>query len=71
MIDLVYRDPATGEIVVADYKTDRGDASRAARTYFPQVEAYAKALMDAWALKTMPRTELWLLREGVIEPFLH
>jgi ATP-dependent exoDNAse (exonuclease V) beta subunit len=70
VIDLVYRDPRTREIVVADYKTDRGDASLAVRTYSPQLQEYARALMDAWILDTMPRTELWLLREGVVEPCL-
>ena len=57
--------------MVADYKTDALDAASAAqkaRDYAPQLSAYARALQDAWGLESTPRTEVWLLRAGVIEP---
>jgi ATP-dependent exoDNAse (exonuclease V) beta subunit len=64
-VDLVYRDPAGGGIVVVDFKTDRveeGDriASRAA-AYRPQLETYARALQEALGLVAPPRKELWFL----------
>ncbi|HEX2253444.1 MAG TPA: UvrD-helicase domain-containing protein, partial [Thermoanaerobaculia bacterium] len=64
-IDLLYRDPATGELVVADYKTDAVDeAALAARAeiYRPQGTLYARAVRDALSLPRAPRAELWFLR---------
>jgi ATP-dependent exoDNAse (exonuclease V) beta subunit len=64
-IDLVYRDPATGELVVADYKTDRvrGEAELAekAARYALQGAGYVRALEQALGLGAPPRFELWFL----------
>jgi ATP-dependent helicase/nuclease subunit A len=69
-IDLVYRDPQTGEIVVADYKTDHlendQELHNRAATYRPQLEVYAGALQEALKLEVTPRRELWFLERGVI-----
>jgi ATP-dependent helicase/nuclease subunit A len=64
-IDLVYRDPDDGRLVVADYKTDAvedeaGVAERVER-YRPQLETYARALEEALALGEEPHAELWFL----------
>jgi ATP-dependent exoDNAse (exonuclease V) beta subunit len=69
-IDLLYRDPATNEFVVADYKTDRveGDAAiaeRAAR-YAGQAAHYRRAVQEALALARPPRFELWFLHAGAV-----
>jgi ATP-dependent helicase/nuclease subunit A len=74
-IDLLYRDPATGRLVVADYKTDdivaggAGGAIEArAEVYAPQGGAYVRALREALELEEDPRFELWFLRaEQVVE----
>lgn len=64
-VDLVYRDPATGELVIADYKTD-GIASpeelaRRAAVYRGQGDVYRTALRDALGLAADPAFELWFL----------
>ena len=65
-IDVVYRDPSTGELVIADYKTDdvSGEAEIAVRaaTYASQGVIYQRALKEALGLATAPRFELWFLR---------
>jgi ATP-dependent helicase/nuclease subunit A len=65
-IDLLYRDPATGEVVIADYKTDEvataADLDRRAAAYAPQGAAYVRAVQEALELKKAPRFELWFLR---------
>jgi ATP-dependent exoDNAse (exonuclease V) beta subunit len=65
LIDLVYRDPDDGRIVVADYKTDRVEdddsIDEKTRVYEPQVRTYARALRDALSLDHEPHTELWFL----------
>jgi len=64
-VDLVYRDPEDGRLVIADYKTDRvkTDAEIAGRVerYTPQLEVYARALEGALDLEYPPRAELWFL----------
>ncbi len=69
-IDLLYRDPETGDLVVADYKTDdvTGAAELAARaaTYAPQGAVYRRALEEALRLPRRPRFELWFLQAGAI-----
>ncbi|HUK12789.1 MAG TPA: PD-(D/E)XK nuclease family protein, partial [Thermoanaerobaculaceae bacterium] len=64
-IDLVYRDPRTGDLVVADYKTDEvaSDAEIAARAgaYAAQGAVYVRALREALGLPAPPRFELWFL----------
>ncbi len=72
-IDLVYRDPEDGRLVVADWKTDRVEAgpkldARAA-AYASQVRTYAEALRSGLGLDYLPRFELWFLAAGrVISP---
>ncbi|MCW8985560.1 MAG: PD-(D/E)XK nuclease family protein, partial [Thermoanaerobaculales bacterium] len=65
IVDLAYRDPDDGRLVVADYKTDAVDGEdeleERARVYEPQVRAYAKILRDALDLEEDPHTELWFL----------
>jgi ATP-dependent helicase/nuclease subunit A len=69
-IDLLYRDPQTGEIVVADYKTDAlaGEEELAARAavYAAQGKIYAAAVQQALGLTAPPRFELWFVRAGRI-----
>ncbi len=70
-VDLLYRDPVDGEIVIVDFKTDEiestdgeaNEAALAARTaaYAPQGESYRRALRQAFALASPPRFELWFL----------
>ncbi|HEX6199034.1 MAG TPA: 3'-5' exonuclease, partial [Thermoanaerobaculia bacterium] len=70
-VDLLYRDPGTGRLVVADYKTDRlegaGEIAERARAYAPQARLYAAAVRDALALPEPPRAELWFLWPGAVE----
>ena len=66
----LYRDPGSGEYVIADYKTDRvpddeGLQSRA-RTYRAQGEAYIRAVQDALGLENPPRFELWFLHHDEV-----
>ncbi len=67
-IDLLYKD-ANGQVVVADYKTDREtDPSALRRSYGAQLEVYADAAGKALELERRPRMELWLLRGGQVLP---
>jgi ATP-dependent helicase/nuclease subunit A len=70
-IDLLYRDPASGELVVVDYKTDRVEGNalleRAAH-YAGQARHYRRAVRDALGLPAPPRFELWFLHAGAIMP---
>jgi len=65
IVDLVYRDPEDGRLVVVDYKTDRiedaEELAARARVYEPQVRIYARALQEALDLDHQPHTELWFL----------
>jgi ATP-dependent exoDNAse (exonuclease V) beta subunit len=65
IVDLVYRDPDDGRLVVADYKTDALDGEAAleerTRVYESQVGTYARILRDALDLNEPPHTELWFL----------
>ena len=65
-IDLLYRDPRDGQLVVVDYKTDRAaDASvleARATHHAQQGRYYVRALREAFALPADPRFELWFLR---------
>ena len=64
-IDLLYRDPTSGEWVVADYKTDRivdaADLEAKRARYAAQGENYVAAVRDALQLPEAPRFELWFL----------
>ncbi len=68
-IDLLYRDPASGALVIADYKTDdvagAALASRAA-IYASQGAAYVTAIQAALALPAPPRFELWFVIAGQV-----
>jgi len=70
-IDLVYRDPATGALVIADYKTDQVatdlDVAERVAAYAPQGATYRRALTEALHLDAEPRFELWFLHPGRIE----
>jgi ATP-dependent helicase/nuclease subunit A len=67
-IDLLYKD-ANGEIVVADFKTDRaGDPDPQRSSYGEQLAVYAEAVRLALDLPERPRMELWMLRTGEIIP---
>jgi ATP-dependent exoDNAse (exonuclease V) beta subunit len=67
-IDLLYRDPRSGELVVVDYKTDavtgEDELRERARAYGLQGRRYTEALRDALALPRIPRFELWFLYPG-------
>jgi ATP-dependent exoDNAse (exonuclease V) beta subunit len=67
-IDLVHRDPATGELVVVDYKTDRvetdAEIAERAKAYAAQGAEYQRALREALGLDAPPRFELWFLHAG-------
>ena len=69
-IDLLYRDPDTGEIVIADYKTDRVEAGPAlaehAQRYQGQAAHYRRGIQEALALPQPPRFELWFLHAGAV-----
>jgi ATP-dependent exoDNAse (exonuclease V) beta subunit len=73
IVDLLYRDPDDGRLVVADYKTDALEGETAleerARVYEPQVLAYAKILRDALDLEQEPHVELWFLAADRIKRF--
>jgi len=71
-IDLLYRDPKGGELVIADYKTDRVEPGEAlaerARRYAGQAAHYRRAIQEALALPQPPRFELWFLHAGAVVP---
>jgi ATP-dependent helicase/nuclease subunit A len=70
VVDLLYRDPESGEWVVADYKTDRiaSDEDLRARCdrYAAQGAGYVRAVRDAMALDVAPRFELWFLDRDLV-----
>lgn len=67
-VDLLYRDPETGGLVVVDYKTDEVESDdeiiARAGAYTPQGEIYRRAVQEALRLPTPPRFELWFLHPG-------
>jgi len=66
-IDLLYRDPDTGELVVADFKTDEPEhLEDRAEAYQLQLVPYARAIAEALGLPEPPRTELWFLAAGKV-----
>jgi ATP-dependent exoDNAse (exonuclease V) beta subunit len=70
-IDLLYRDPQSGSIVVADYKTDRVESldqiRERVRAYAGQGGIYLRGIQEALDLKGDSRFELWFLHPGHIE----
>ena len=72
VIDLLYRDPATDRLVIADFKTDAletpEEVSARAETYAAQGAVYQEAVAGAFDLDHRPRFELWFLAvDRVIE----
>lgn len=69
-IDMVYRDPQDGSLVVVDFKTDSVDEPDAveqrAKEYAAQGVLYVRALREAFDLAAAPRFELWFLQAGVV-----
>jgi ATP-dependent helicase/nuclease subunit A len=65
VVDLLYRDPQTGTLVVADYKTDAvepgPDLEDRVAAYALQGRVYVRAVQEALRLATTPRFELWFL----------
>ena len=65
-IDLLYQDPDTGALVVADYKTDRiageDGLEERAQIYKAQGEIYLRAVREALGAEVPPRFELWFIR---------
>jgi ATP-dependent helicase/nuclease subunit A len=70
-LDLVYRDPASGRLVIADYKTDdvagEDEVRERVAAYALQGTVYRRALKEALGLAEAPRFELWFLHAGRIE----
>jgi ATP-dependent helicase/nuclease subunit A len=70
VVDLVYREPDTGRLVVVDYKTDRvatpAELEERSLVHRRQGEVYQRALRDALGLDYLPRFELWYLRADEI-----
>jgi ATP-dependent exoDNAse (exonuclease V) beta subunit len=70
-IDLLYRDPETGAVVVADYKTDsvptEAEHARKVQAYTAQGAVYQRAVQEALSLQALPCFELWFLQSGRIE----
>jgi ATP-dependent exoDNAse (exonuclease V) beta subunit len=64
-VDLLYRDPHSDELVVADYKTDRveDEAELQARVeeHRAQGAVYVHAIREALDLSKLPRFELWFV----------
>jgi len=69
-IDMVYRDPQDGSLVVVDFKTDAvvdpDEVEQRAQGYAPQGGIYTRALQEAFELAAPPRFELWFLHPGVV-----
>lgn len=67
-IDLLYREPTSGELVVADFKTDavmgEEELQHAAAGYRRQGELYCRAVQQALELPALPHFELWFLHPG-------
>ncbi len=71
-IDLVYRDTSSGELVIADYKTDdvasEADLGDKVAKYRSQGAVYRRALQTALNLPAPPRFELWFLSAMRVVP---
>jgi ATP-dependent helicase/nuclease subunit A len=64
-IDLLYRDPETGQPVIVDFKTDlvetEEELAARAEAYAAQEKVYSRAIQQALDLPTLPHTQLWFL----------
>jgi ATP-dependent exoDNAse (exonuclease V) beta subunit len=68
-VDLLYRDPGSGELVIADYKTDDvsgAELERRTAIYASQGAAYVRAVQSALGLAAPPRFELWFVHAGEV-----
>ncbi|MFN7940759.1 MAG: UvrD-helicase domain-containing protein [Thermoanaerobaculia bacterium] len=69
-LDLLYRDPGSGETVVADFKSDavatEEEVAAKVEIYRPQLAVYGRAVALALAPSAPPRLELWLLAQDRI-----
>jgi ATP-dependent exoDNAse (exonuclease V) beta subunit len=69
-VDLLYRDPANSELVVADYKTDQvrdpAELDERAALHAEQGRTYQLAVQQGLRLATPPRLELWFLRADAV-----
>jgi ATP-dependent helicase/nuclease subunit A len=63
-LDLLYRDPADGALVVADYKTDSKPDAEARERYRKQLAVYARGVARLFPDEPPPRLELVWLRTG-------
>ena len=70
-VDLVYRDPASGVVVVVDFKTDRVANAAAiatrSRHHRAQADLYRRAVQETLRLPQAPRVELWFLDASHVE----
>lgn len=67
VIDCLYRDVESGELVIVDFKTD--DPSRIEMSfpaYARQLQSYADILQRALDGQKVDRCELWYLRAGIV-----
>ena len=64
-LDLLYRDPATGQLVVADFKTDAvssaDELEAKASHYLGQGKVYQDAVARMFPDEEPPAFELWFL----------
>jgi len=64
-IDLLYRDPESGDTVIVDFKTDRVEGEEKIREratlYANQEKIYRQAVQEALTLNNPPRFELWFI----------
>ncbi len=69
-LDLLYRDPADNNLVVADFKSDHvrdvKDAAQLVQAYQAQGRIYCQAVELMFPDEEPPRFELWFLRAGQI-----
>lgn len=69
-LDLLYRDPADQQLVVADFKSDHirdvKDTVQLVRAYQAQGRIYCQAVEQMFPQEGPPRFELWFLRAGQI-----
>ena len=63
-LDLLYRDPADGRLVVADYKTDRAPDPDSRARYRAQLAVYARGVARLFPGEPPPHLELVWLRAG-------
>ena len=65
VVDLVYRDPDSGDPVLVDFKTDRVETEQEiaerVEAYAGQEAVYRRAIRDAFKLSSLPAFELWFL----------